>query len=299
MSELSFIFHTMKNHSAAELILNPDGSIYHLHLHPGDIAEDIILVGDPERVDMISSKFEKVEIIKKHREFRTHTGFYQGKRISVISTGIGTDNIDIVLNELDALVNINLNSGEPYKKITGLNFFRIGTTGGMQGDIPLNSFIVSRIAIGFDGVLNFYHNRDLVCDLRAEKEFKSFVSWNRLLPSPYFISSSENLFERLNDNIISGMTISAPGFYGPQGRSLRLKSLDPLLNKKINSFRYNEMRITNYEMESSALFGLSSLLGHEAITICAMIANRITGEITTDYKPVMDKLITFTLNHIC
>ncbi|KPK79139.1 MAG: phosphorylase [Bacteroides sp. SM23_62_1] len=289
----------MKNHSAAELILNPDGSIYHLHLHPGDIAEDIILVGDPERVDMISSKFEKVEIIKKHREFRTHTGFYQGKRISVISTGIGTDNIDIVLNELDALVNINLNSGEPYKKITGLNFFRIGTTGGMQGDIPLNSFIVSRIAIGFDGVLNFYHNRDLVCDLRAEKEFKSFVSWNRLLPSPYFISSSENLFERLNDNIISGMTISAPGFYGPQGRSLRLKSLDPLLNKKINSFRYNEMRITNYEMESSALFGLSSLLGHEAITICAMIANRITGEITTDYKPVMDKLITFTLNHIC
>ncbi len=285
----------MKKDKPSDLILNPDGSVYHLHLTPSEVARDVILVGDPDRVSRVSSLFDSVEIRKQNREFCTHTGYLKGKRITVLSTGIGTDNIDIVLNELDALFNIDMDSGFQKEELTWLNLIRIGTTGGMQEDIPLNSFILSRMAAGFDGVLNFYQNRDKVSDLDAEEQFKVYTSWGKQLPTPYFVRSSDILFDKLNHNVVSGITISAPGFYGPQCRTMRLNPTDPGLNVKINSFRYKGMRITNYEMESSALFGLASLLGHQAVSICAMIANRITGEFTKDYLPVIDKLISFTL----
>jgi len=285
----------MKKDRPSDLMLNTDGSVYHLHLTPSEIARDVILVGDPDRVYRVSSLFDKIEVRKQNREFCTHTGYLKGKRITVLSTGIGTDNIDIVLNELDALFNIDMDSGFQKEELTMLNFIRIGTTGGMQEDIPLNSFILSRMAAGFDGVLNFYQNRDKVSDLDAEDQFKVFTSWGKQLPSPYFVRSSDILFDKLNRNVVSGITISAPGFYGPQCRTLRLNPADPGLNAKINSFRYKGMRIINYEMESSALFGLASLLGHQAVSICAMIANRITGEFTKDYLPVIDKLISFTI----
>jgi uridine phosphorylase len=288
----------MRKNVSTDLILNQDGSIYHLHLLPGEVARDIILVGDPERVERVSSVFDKIEIRRQNREFLTHTGYLRGIRVTVLSTGIGTDNIDIVLNELDALFNLDLETGGLKKQLTRLNFIRIGTTGGMQKNIPINSFILSRMAAGFDGVLNFYQHREKVTDPDAEKQFKSFTSWSKLLPAPYFVRSSDNLFDRLNQNVISGITISAPGFYGPQCRSLRLSPANPEIIDKIISFRYNGMRITNFEMESSALYGLASLLGHQAVTICAMIANRITGEFTKNYKPVMDKLISFTLRQM-
>ena len=288
----------MRKNISTDLILNRDGSIYHLHLHPGEVANDIILVGDPRRVRRISCLFDKIEIRRQNREFLTHTGFIRGKRISVLSTGIGTDNIDIVLNELDALFNIDLATGDLKREITRLNFIRIGTTGGMQKDIPINSFILSKMAAGFDGVLNFYQNREKVTDPEIERQFMSFTSWSNILPAPYFVKSSDVLFDLLNHNIVSGITISAPGFYGPQGRSLRLSPVNPETIKKLESFRYEGMRVTNFEMESSALYGLASLLGHEAVTICAMIANRITGELTKNYKPVMDKLISFTLEQL-
>lgn len=288
----------MRNNISTDLIVNRDGSIFHLRLLPGEVAHDIILVGDPARVRRVSSFFDKIEIRKQNREFHTHTGLFKGKRITVLSTGIGTDNIDIVLNELDALFNLDLETSEIKKRITRLNFIRIGTTGGIQKDIPINSFILSRMAAGFDGVLNFYQNREKVTDLNVENQFKSFTCWSKLLPAPYFVRSSDILFEKLNHDVISGLTISAPGFYGPQCRSLRLSPVNPEIMDKIESFRYNGMRITNFEMESSALYGLAALLGHQAVTICAMIANRITGEFTRNYKPVMDKLISFTLEQL-
>jgi len=283
----------------SELILNPDGSVFHLALHPDDIADTIILVGDQDRVNAVSSFFDHIEQKKHNREFRTHTGRYKGKRFSVLSTGIGTDNIDIVLNELDALANINLQTRTLLPSTRKLKLVRIGTTGGLQEDIPINSFILTKISCGFDPVLHFYKDRDSVCDMDAEESFKSYTDWSESLPSPYFVASSPELFNKLNDNVIAGITISAPGFYGPQGRSIRLAIADPDLNSKINRFRYKDLRITNYEMESSALFGLSRLLGHEAATICAMIANRISGEITNNYKSVINKLISFTLDRLC
>jgi uridine phosphorylase len=288
----------MKKERLTDLILNSDGSVFHLRLKPPEIARDIILVGDPGRVSQVSSQFDKIELRKQNREFNTHTGYIGGRRISVISTGIGTDNIDIVMNELDALFNIEPASGEQKDSLTSLNLIRIGTTGGLQEDIPLNSFVLSRMAAGFDSVLNFYEGRERITDNEAEREFKLWMSWHENLPSPYFVKASDYLFDKLNDNVITGITVSTPGFYGPQGRTLRLKPFDPGLNKKLASFRYKGMRITNYEMESSALYGLSSMLGHQAVAICAMIANRATGEITKNYKPVMDKLISFTLDRL-
>lgn len=288
----------MNKERITDIILNQDGSIFHLHLKPSDIARDIILVGDPGRVSQVSSRFDNIELVKQNREFLTHTGYIGDKRITVLSTGIGTDNIDIVINELDALVNIDLESSLPMNTLTSLNLIRIGTTGGLQEDIPINSFILSRMAVGFDGVINFYSDRDRISDIEAEREFRTFISWNDDLPSPYFVWSSDSLFDKLNNDVITGITVSAPGFYGPQGRTVRLKPADPELNSRIITFRYRGMRITNYEMESSALFGLASMLGHQSIAICAMIANRITGEMTRQYLPVMDKLISFTLERI-
>ena len=283
----------------SELILNPDGSIFHLKLHPGQVADTIILVGDPNRVEMVSAYFDSVELRVSNREFVTHTGSLNSRRITVMSSGIGTDNIDIVLNELDALVNIELPKRILKQEKQSLNLIRIGTTGGLQKDIPVNSMILSRYAVGFDAVLNFYAGRNRVADSAMEKAFKEHTGWNPVLPDPYFIRSSDELFGLFPDDLYSGITVSAPGFYGPQGRRIRLGLLDPALNDKIESFRYLGMRIMNYEMESSALFGLSRLLGHKAVTLCTMIANRASMEFTDDYKTSVNNLIKFTLEHIC
>ena len=283
----------------SELIINKDGSIFHLHLLPEDIADDIILVGDPGRVEVVAAYFDKIELKKQNREFCTITGSYNSKRITVVSTGIGTDNIDIVVNELDAIANINLKIRTLNKQHKTLNLIRIGTSGSLQRDIPVDSFLMSKKSIGFDGLLNFYANRDSISDLKFEEAFKKHVSWNELLPSPYIVDASEKLIAKLDgDNIIKGITISAPGFYGPQGRQLRLPIIDQDINNKIEAFEFQGQKITNYEMESSAIFGLSRLLGHNAATICAIIANRTQGEYSKDYKPVIKELIKTVLDRL-
>lgn len=296
--EIKMFFYDME-FKPSELILNPDGSIFHLKLFPGQIADTIILVGDPNRVKIVSAFFDSIEVQTSNREFVTHTGMYKNKRITAMSSGIGTDNIDIVLNELDALVNIDLEKRVLKSERRSLNLVRIGTAGGLQTGVPINSFILSRYAAGFDTVLNFYADRNKVADLDMEKAFKEHTLWDSCLPDPYFIRSSDELFELFPDDLHSGITISAPGFYGPQGRKIRLQPLDPGLNDKLESFRYNGMKIMNYEMESSALFGLSRLLEHKAVTLCTMIANRASLEFTDDSKASVNKLIKFTLEHIC
>jgi uridine phosphorylase len=283
----------------SELIINPDGSIFHLHMKPEQLAVNIILVGDPGRVKMIASFFDKIESETENREFVSATGYYGLKRITVLSTGIGTDNIDIVVNELDALVNIDLITRQVKKDQCSMNIIRIGTSGGLQGDIPVDAFLASKKAIGFDGLLNFYDKRNEVSDLPFEAAFKSFVGWNQLLPSPYVVESDDDLFSKIVDNeFVSGITISAPGFYGPQGRKLRLETADPLINDKIEAFRYKDQRITNYEMECSAIYGLSKLMGHKALTVCIIIANRVSKKANEDYKPVMVKLVKKVLDRI-
>ena len=283
----------------SELIINKDGSIFHLHLHPEDIANDIILVGDPGRVEVVASFFENIELKKQNREFYTITGSFKGKRITVISTGIGTDNIDIVVNELDAIANIDLKTRTKNKVHKTLNLIRIGTSGSLQADVNVDTFLMSRRSIGFDGLLNFYENRNSVSDLEFEEAFKNHVDWNKLLPSPYVVDASEELVNKLDGkNITKGITISAPGFYGPQGRKLRLPIIDPEINDKIEAFEFKGQKITNYEMESSAIFGLSKLMGHNAITICAIIANRTKGEYSKDYKPIIKELIRTVLERL-
>jgi len=283
----------------SELIINEDGSIFHLHLKTGEISDTIILVGDPERVSVIAAYFDSCEVEVQNREFKSVTGLYKGKRLSVISTGIGTDNIDIVVNELDALINIDFETRKAKKKISKLNLIRIGTSGSIQNDIDVDSFVLSTKSIGFDGMLNFYQGRDSVSDLDFEKTFMHDISWDNNLAHPYIVSASEKLIELFNDErTVKGITISANGFYGPQGRVLRLPLKNADLNRKIEKFRYKGLKITNYEMESSAIAGLSALLGHEAITICAIIANRQTGEASPDYNKTMKELIEYTLNKI-
>lgn len=282
----------------SELILNPDGSIFHLHLLPEQIARTIILVGDPGRVDMVASYFDSLEMRVSNREFKTATGTYKGKRLSVVSTGIGTDNVDIVLNELDALVNIDLKTRIVRKERTALNLIRLGTSGALQPDIPVDSFVLTGMAIGFDGLLNFYAGRDRVCDLEMEKAFCRHTSWSEQLPLPYFAPSSEELMRVLSDYTIEGVTISAPGFYGPQGRVLRIPLAHGELNSLISSFSYKGRRITNFEMESSAINGLSLLLGHRSATICAIIANRLTGMASPNYKLTMNRLVEETLSRL-
>ena len=283
----------------SELIINPDGSVFHLHLKPKDIADTIILVGDPARVSILASYLNSIEIEKSNREFKSVTGIYNSKRISIISTGIGTDNIDIVINELDALANIDFKTRIPKEDIKSLNIIRIGTSGAIQEDIPVDSFVVSTKSIGFDGMLNFYRERDSISDLAFEEAFMKATNWRTNLAHPYVVDASEKLISLFDDkNIIKGITISANGFYGPQGRVLRLPLIDSSLNKKIELFRYKGLKVTNYEMESSAIAGLSALLGHQAITICAIIANRITGESNANYQNSMKSLIEYTLNKI-
>ncbi|MDA3928231.1 MAG: nucleoside phosphorylase [Prolixibacteraceae bacterium] len=283
----------------SELIINPDGSIFHLHLKPENIADTILLVGDPGRIEMISKHFDIIEYSIQNREFKTVTGWYKGRHLSVVATGIGTDNIDIVVNELDALVNIDLKKREVKETKTSLNLIRIGTSGSLQAAIPLNSFVMSEKSIGFDGLLNFYEGRNTIADLEFEAAFLKHTNWNELLAKPYVIDASEQLFKELSsESTVSGVNISAPGFYGPQGRVLRLTLADAKLNDKIESFTYNNQKITNYEMESSAIYGLSKLMGHEALTICLIIANRVTLEANENYNPEMEKLVTYILEKL-
>jgi uridine phosphorylase len=247
----------------SELILNADGSIFHLHLKPEQIADTILLVGDPGRVETISAMFDKIEFTVRNREFVTSTGTYKGKRLTVLSTGIGTDNIDIVINELDALANINLTTREIAEKHRTLRFVRVGTSGSLQADIHLNSWLVSEKSVGFDGMITFYANRDKACDMEFEAAFREFTSWHLDLPTPYVVNASEKLLDLFTGfNFVRGVNISAPGFYGPQGRVLRLPLAIPDLNDKLEDFRFGDQKITNYEMESSAIYGLSRMLGH-------------------------------------
>jgi uridine phosphorylase len=283
----------------SELIINNDGSIFHLHLKPDDIADTIILVGDPGRVDLVASFFDTVEVVKSNREFVTKTGLYKGKRMTVLSTGIGTDNIDIVLNELDALVNIDFATRTVKKEHKSLKLVRIGTSGSLQKDLPVDSWLLSEKGIGFDGLINFYANREKICDHSFEDAFKQHVHWNQRLTSPYVVDADADLVSCLTGNgIHQGVTISAPGFYGPQGRVLRLDLLDPELNNKINNFRYKQLKITNFEMECSAIYGLSALLGHQAATVCAIIANRLAGTYSKDYKSVVKELVETVLERL-
>jgi uridine phosphorylase len=283
----------------SELILNNDGSIFHLHLKPENISDNIILVGDPGRVDTIAGLFTEIEFSVVNREFKTTTGKYNGKRITVISTGIGTDNIDIVMNELDALVNIDLKKRIIKENHKSLNIIRIGTSGGLQPDLEVNSFVVSQKSIGFDGMLNFYGNRESYCDTEFEKAFSTYTNWSKSLPTFYVVDSSEKLLSKFNEEQFhKGVTISAPGFYGPQGRVLRLPLAVPELNHQIEAFRYKNYKITNFEMESSAIYGLSKMLGHEALTICLIIANRVSLTANENYRDEMAKLVKLVLDRL-
>ncbi|WP_321996093.1 nucleoside phosphorylase [Draconibacterium orientale] len=283
----------------SELILNNDGSIFHLHLKPENIGKQIILVGDPARVDTIAGFFDTIEFSVQNREFKTVTGFYKQKKISVISTGIGTDNIDIVLNELDALVNINLETRSIKRELHSLDIVRIGTSGGLQTDLPVNSFVVSEKSIGFDGLLNYYANREHISDMEFEVAFRQHTQWNDSLAAPYTVDAGQNLLDKFSDERFKkGVTISAPGFYAPQGRELRLPLAFPQLNELIETFSYKDLRITNFEMESSAIYGLSKLMGHNALTVCLIIANRVTLTANENYRDEMKKLIKAVLDNL-
>ena len=289
----------MKHFPPSELIINSDGSIFHLHLKPEQLADNVILVGDPGRVALVASYFDSQEFSVSSREFNTITGSYKGKRISVISTGIGTDNIDIVVNELDALANIDFETRTEKKEFRQLNIVRIGTSGGMQPDIPLGSFLISVKSIGFVGMLNFYAGRDSVSDLEFEAAMCKHLNWNPQLAAPYVVNANAELVERIGrDDMLRGVTISANGFYGPQGRVLRIDLADMQLNDKIETFRFGKYKITNYEMEGSAIAGLALLMGHKAMTVCCIIANRRVEAANTDYKPYIEKLTQIVLERI-
>ena len=289
----------MKRIEESELIINADGTIFHLHLLPAQLADKVILVGDPGRVSLVASHFDEVEFQTANREFHTTTGTYQGKRITVVSTGIGCDNIDIVLNELDALANIDFITRTPREALRQLTIVRIGTCGGLQPYTPTGTFIASEKSIGFDGLLNFYAGRNEVCDLALEQAFVAHTHWNPLLCAPYVIDADEELLTRIAANdMVRGITISCGGFYGPQGRELRIPLAYPQLNKQIEAFTYQGKQITNFEMESSAVAGLSKLLGHKALTCCMVVANRRAQNADTNYQAQINKLITTVLNRI-
>lgn len=284
---------------SSELIINRDGSIFHLHLKPEQLADQVILVGDPKRVDMITNFFSSTEFKIQNREFVSVTGTYNNQRITVVSTGIGTDNIDIVINELDALANIDFNTREIKDEIKSLKFIRIGTSGGLQDFLDINSYVVSKAAIGFDGLINFYAGRNTVSNTDFENKFMNHVGWNPKLAKPYVAKCSSSLYQKIiNKNFIPGVTISAPGFYGPQGRKLRLDIVDKHMNKKIRSFEYEGNKITNFEMECSAIYGLSALLGHEALTVCLIIANRLSKQANDAYIPKMKELVKLVLDQL-
>ena len=283
----------------SELIINEDGSAFHLHLRPEQLADRVILVGDPGRVSTVAAHFSERECEVSSREFHSITGTYQGKRITVLSTGIGCDNIDIVLTELDSLANIDFNTRTEKDEHRTLTIVRIGTCGGLQPFTPTGSFIASVKSIGFDGLLNYYAGRNEVCDLAMEEAFKQHMDWSPLKGSPYVAVADAELIERIaQGDMVRGYTIACGGFYGPQGRQIRLKIQDPDQNKKVETFEYEGLRICNFEMESSAVAGLSALLGHRAMICCMVIANRYTTEMNTEYKNTIDTLIVKVLDRI-
>ena len=285
----------------SELIINGDGSIFHLHLLPEQLADKVILVGDPGRVALVASHFEEKECEVESREFKTVTGTYQGKRITVLSTGIGCDNIDIVINELDALANIDFATRHEKPNFRQLELVRIGTCGGLQAHTPEGTFIASQKSLGFDGLLNFYAGRDEACDLDFEKAFLAHMQWqgSQCIAPPYCVDNNEELLDRIGQNdIVRGVTIACGGFFGPQGRRLRVPLADPTANDKIMSFRHGDLCFTNFEMESSALAGLAKLMGHKAMTCCMVVANRVAGKANPNYKNSIDSLISLVLERI-
>lgn len=279
----------------SELIINDDGSAFHIHLKPEELADKVILVGDPGRVDMVGEFLEEKEFRHASREFVSITGKYRGSRITVLSTGIGTDNIDIVLTELDSLANVDFKTREVRPEHRCLTILRIGTSGAIQPDIPLGSFIFSEISVGCDGLLNWYADRDKVNIPEMEEAFKKHTHWDSRLSSPYFVKAGQRLIDAFRDCTVKGVTISAQGFYGPQGRVVRLPLAMPDMLETFESFRFGEYRITNFEMESSAVAGLAAHLGHEAGTVCCAIANRYLKDSNTNYKPRVRQLVELAL----
>ena len=282
----------------SELIINSDGSSFHLHIRPEQLARNVILVGDPGRVAMFKPYFQTLECEGASREFVWATGVYNNSRITVLSTGIGTDNIDIVMTELDALANIDFATREVKPEHTTLNVVRLGTCGALQPEIPLGAFILSHISIGFDGLMNWYANREEVTNVDMEQAFMKHMNWPKDLPTPYFVSASQKLIDLFADSTVRGMTISSPGFYGPQGRVVRQGLAMPNMLEDIESFRYEDRKITNFEMEGSAIAGIAGHLGHEAITVCCAIAHRYLKDANTDYKPRVAQLVKLVLDKI-
>ena len=290
---------TAKHYPDSELIINDDGSAFHIHVRPDQLCDRIVLVGDPGRVNLVASYFDEKTFEVSSREFHTIGGVYKGKPVMCISHGIGTDNIDIVVNELDALANIDFDTRYQKSEFRQLTMVRVGTCGGLQPHVPIGTHVISENSIGFDGVLNFYKGRDQVCDLAFEQAFCEAVGWNPLWAKPYVIDNDADLIERIGaDDMVRGVTISANGFYGPQGRELRIPLADPDLNKKIEAFGYDRFVVTNYEMESSALAGLSRLMGHRAMTVCMVIANRVAKHVDSNYKSSIGELIVKVLDRI-
>ena len=274
-----------------ELITNKDGSIFHLNLLPGDISDKIIIVGDPGRVDMIASMLTEVRVRKENREFRTVTGTYDTGEITIISSGIGPDNIDILINELDALVNIDLNTGIVKEEPVSLTLIRLGTSGGLREDLPPGSVVVADSAVGFDGLIHFYEGYDWILDTALSDTLVEYLEWPDTLAYPYAVKANKELITQFHeDTFLHGITVSTPGFYAPQGRRLRLETFDNEVNDKLSGFVFRGRAVCNYEMESSALYGLSALLVHRALAICLVIGNRVSGEFMQDYKPLMQEL---------
>ncbi|MBQ2073270.1 MAG: nucleoside phosphorylase [Bacteroidaceae bacterium] len=283
----------------SELIINADGSAFHLHLQPQYLADKVILVGDPGRVNLVANHFDTIEHEVSSREFHTITGTYKGKRITAQSTGIGCDNIDITVNELDSLANINYQTREDNPEFRQLTLVRIGTCGGLQPETPIGTFVASQKSIGFDGLLNYYAERNNVCDLEMEAAFVRHMNWNPIKGAPYVATANPELLDRIAaDDMVRGITIAAGGFYGPQGRKIRMQIQDPQQNQKVEAFSYDGLKICNFEMESSALSGLASILGHKAVTVCMVIANRHDHEMNTGYKNSIDTLIQKVLDRI-
>ena len=288
----------MRTIPSSELIINGDGSIFHLHLKPEQLADIVMLVGDPARVAMIAEYFDTKECEVSNREFLTVTGTYKGKRMTVMSTGIGIGNIDICVTELDALANIDFETRQVKENFRQLTLVRLGTSGAIQQDIEVGEVVFSRTSLGFDGLLSYYAGRDSVCDLDLERAFSEHTGWYEKLPAPYFVDADKELFNHFKDATREGITIAAPGFYAPQGRWVRIAPHDKELNAKIESFKYGERRITNFEMEGSALAGLAALMGHRAATICTIIAQRVAKNACTDYKPFVRRMIEIALDKL-
>lgn len=283
---------------ASQLVLNNEGAIYHLNLHPDQLADNVIMVGDPGRVDMIASFFDKIEVERQNRELVTRTGWFNGERITVLSTGMGTDNLDIVMNELDALANIDLKTRMPKETHRSLNLIRLGTCGALQPDIEPGNNVATRYAIGLDGLLYFYEKHKEVNEIAMRDAFIKQMDYPKDLPKPYVVEGSKMLFDKLAEGYYQGVTATAPGFYGPQGRTLRMHLSYPENNNKIENFDYQGWRVCNFEMESSALYGLGKMMGHNCLTICVAIANRVTEKFTTDYHPYVRKLVESTLQRL-